>query len=372
MKIMLSKALVLAVIVLFVGANIVPNVSSDVSISNAGNTLYVGGSGAGNYTTIQSAIDDASDGDTIFVYNGIYSEKTIKVNKSINLIGENKEFTIIGYVANTNDGQAIIIKSPNVTIEGFTVKNARTQGIRVTSDYVLVKDVIAKNNLFGDIEIFEANYCDIVDCISHGQKFRGGFILLRANYCNIRNCTAYNNIYNGVHINHGNYNKLYNITTINCKRGFNLYFKSKNNTIENCVSYDSYNGFFLTYKCMNNTFVNCKTYNNSGSGFYLEESDNNHVVNCHIEESDMGVFLNKSNNCNVSKSNFIFNNNHAIFKYSNGNLWRGNYWDDCRGFLPKPIKGKIKIDIIIKKIEIPWLNFDWNPVKEPYDIHEVV
>ena len=36
------------------------------------NTLYVGGSGEGNYTKIQDAIDDASDGDIVFVYNGTY------------------------------------------------------------------------------------------------------------------------------------------------------------------------------------------------------------------------------------------------------------------------------------------------------------
>ena len=35
-----------------------------------GKTLYVGGSGEGNYTKIQDAINDSSDGDTVFVYNG--------------------------------------------------------------------------------------------------------------------------------------------------------------------------------------------------------------------------------------------------------------------------------------------------------------
>ena len=34
-----------------------------------GDTLYVGGDGPNNYTTIQSAIDDAVDGNTVFVYD---------------------------------------------------------------------------------------------------------------------------------------------------------------------------------------------------------------------------------------------------------------------------------------------------------------
>ena len=45
-------------------------------------TLYVGGSGPGNYSSIQAAIDDANNGDTVFVYNGTYNE-WITVDKSL-------------------------------------------------------------------------------------------------------------------------------------------------------------------------------------------------------------------------------------------------------------------------------------------------
>jgi len=37
--------------------------------TKVGNILYVGGDGEGNYTNIQDAINDAKDGDTIFVYS---------------------------------------------------------------------------------------------------------------------------------------------------------------------------------------------------------------------------------------------------------------------------------------------------------------
>lgn len=73
---MLSKALVFAVIVLFIGAGIGLGVTGDNS--SFGNTIYVDDDsecpGDGSielpYCTIQYAIDNASDGDTIFVYNG--------------------------------------------------------------------------------------------------------------------------------------------------------------------------------------------------------------------------------------------------------------------------------------------------------------
>ena len=49
----------------------VENLKKDMSPSSIfeGNTLYVGGLGPNNYTIIQEAIDNASDGDTIFVYD---------------------------------------------------------------------------------------------------------------------------------------------------------------------------------------------------------------------------------------------------------------------------------------------------------------
>ena len=65
-------------------------------ITISGSILYVGGSGPNNYTNIQDAINDASDGDTIFVYDDSspYDESII-IDKSIQLIGENKYSTVI-------------------------------------------------------------------------------------------------------------------------------------------------------------------------------------------------------------------------------------------------------------------------------------
>jgi len=67
---------------------------SFISTIQSGDILYVGGSGEGNYTKIQDAIDNATDGDTVFAYNGIYYENVV-VNKIIMLIGEDKDYTII-------------------------------------------------------------------------------------------------------------------------------------------------------------------------------------------------------------------------------------------------------------------------------------
>ena len=64
--------------------------------TSSGHWLYVGGRGPGNYTKIQDAINDSSDGDTVFVFDDSapYFESLI-INKSITLLGENQNTTII-------------------------------------------------------------------------------------------------------------------------------------------------------------------------------------------------------------------------------------------------------------------------------------
>lgn len=65
----------------------------------SGTILYVGGGGPGNYTRIQDAIDNASDGDTVFVYNDSspYIENVV-VDKSLDIVGEEANSTIVSRI----------------------------------------------------------------------------------------------------------------------------------------------------------------------------------------------------------------------------------------------------------------------------------
>ena len=94
--------------------------SSIISFNDNGKILYVGGSGPGNYSKIQDAINDAMPGDTIFVFDDSspYYENII-IDKSIKLIGENKETTVINGCGNNT----ITINSEFVNIKEFTIEN---------------------------------------------------------------------------------------------------------------------------------------------------------------------------------------------------------------------------------------------------------
>ncbi len=119
----MKRLLSIGIILLFIGMSISSSMGFNVEKQSIktinGKTLYVGGSGPGNYSKIQDAIDDASDGDTVFVYSGTYYESVL-VDKSINLYGEDKNLTIMDC---KQDENVIRIKKDNVKISDFTIKN---------------------------------------------------------------------------------------------------------------------------------------------------------------------------------------------------------------------------------------------------------
>lgn len=130
-----KKGLVLGIMVLLVGVGSIPSIRGvnverqDLQGNNTpirdfnplGNILYVGGEGPGNYSSIQDAIDYASNGATIFVYDDSspYIENLV-VDKTVNLIGEDRNTTVID---GNLSGDVINISANWVNISGFKIQN---------------------------------------------------------------------------------------------------------------------------------------------------------------------------------------------------------------------------------------------------------
>jgi nitrous oxidase accessory protein len=78
-----------------------------------------------DYPTIQSAIDNASAGDTIYVKKGTYPSDAIVISKSVSLIGEATNETIIQgtyyYHGPLSLWHTIVIEASNVRICNFTI-----------------------------------------------------------------------------------------------------------------------------------------------------------------------------------------------------------------------------------------------------------
>jgi nitrous oxidase accessory protein NosD/PKD repeat protein len=108
-------------------------------------TIYVAQDGGANvFNTIQEAINYAKDGDTIFVYNGTYYEHLL-INKSIRLVGEEKNTTIID---GESDIQPIlnIIKS-HVEVISFTIQDTATDWPTYSLSIIQATNVSVHNNI---------------------------------------------------------------------------------------------------------------------------------------------------------------------------------------------------------------------------------
>lgn len=97
-----------------------------------------------DFATIQAAINNASDGDTIWVYNGTYPEH-LEVNKSVTLLAvDGPDKTII---EGDGNGTVVDITAPGpVHLEGgFTIQNG-TIGLLIESpsngDYIESNNII--------------------------------------------------------------------------------------------------------------------------------------------------------------------------------------------------------------------------------------
>ena len=132
-------------------------------------TIYV----PTDYSTIQTAVKAAKSGDTIYVYNGTYLEKNIALDKSIRLIGESKDTTIID---GGGKGDVIYVVSNYCEVSGFTVRNSGSEdtGIIVDrgNDNIIWNNTVI-NNGFGII-LFQAknNLVYHNNLIENGQNVK--------------------------------------------------------------------------------------------------------------------------------------------------------------------------------------------------------
>lgn len=371
----------------FSNANILQNKISPV-------TWYVNDDGGVDFTYIQDAINASSDGDTIFVYGGVYTE-LINVDKSLVLVGEDKSTTIIN---GAWQGTPVRIWSSNVSFSGFDVLNSiedgYSAGINIYGEHVHVSDCIVQANDCG----FRLTYTDDVlvdNCTIRTNSGPSLYVIVSSNVT-IRDCDMYRNgdkegsIPGGILIStDSEYVTQSNIYIHNCKIHDNVlcgiaigsawselgyedvYIENNyiyNNTHTGIVIWDS--EVTIRYN-----FIHDNTYDfSTSSGIYLQDCNKGLVLiewNRIVSNNKFGVYLMRSCNNTIRYNNFIDNERHIGFCYNGfnsdcgfSNDWDENYWDNQINPWVKILFGAFD-----DKSLIPFVNFDWHPASEPYDIN---
>ena len=256
----------------------------------SGSILYVGGSGPGNYSTIQKAVDAASDGDTVFVYNGTYYER-VQINNSINLIGEDRNTTVIDAYG---EGFVIFIRSDEVSIHEFTIQNS--SGINYAGigiDFHFGFCTISDNIIIDNDKGVRMTFAGDKNTIEDNTFFNN-------NDCTIFGTYTNNNMILNNTIDHppGTYSRdgimfLYSIennisgnTIKNCDSGVTLAYDSDYNIIlNNVISSGERDGIYIWGGSSNNKIIGNNISYNLYWGIEIQEGNDNIIPRPHVPRS---------------------------------------------------------------------------------------
>jgi parallel beta-helix repeat protein len=321
-------------------------------------TLYVGGSGPDNYTTIQAALDDAWMFDTVYVYNGVYHEH-LTVDKQVSLIGESKENVIVD---GTSNGKPLLVNGANVTIDSVTLRNSNIEGVKITGDAATLTncDIFDTNRalVLWSSDGHTLTNCDIYDN-AFGFYFSGteGNTFTDCNVFNngksihavgltdntFINCNFYGNDESGVTLS-GNENTLTNCHAYN-NGGVGIHASGSSNTITDCSSYG--NGAHGIVLGSENIVENCEFTNNNDSGIFISGGENI-ITDCLIEgnlaygiripglstEPGKGgnmIYHNNILNSEGSAENAFVDETDPARQTWDNDVNIGNFWDDHPG-----------------------------------------
>jgi nitrous oxidase accessory protein len=416
-KPLIVKWLAVGIILLFVGTCIIPAIAQDTEKPlpvSRDNTLYVGGSGPGNYTKIQDAIDNASDGDTIYVFPGIYKE-LIEIQNSIHLLGSDLLTTIInGQGTNTDIVTCVGI---NAVISGFTVYNCSMNHsciiINHTANCTLCGNIIHTGGN-GVTVRYAQNISIINNTFFHNLTTNAGYIGI-----NIDNCffitLSKNRIssWDGGIFIQGTHIQISQNNITNTHRGITDALNSLPQTnrhliINNNHMNNNKEGIHLTgsrdYSIMNNEITNStivgiylaedvfvsvypenitikeNIITRSAQGIVSENSINMTIEGNHIQHNTLGLLLIYDSFTSVKRNTFQDNNKTVVFLWSFFPLSRihykvpqfyMNYWNHSQKS-PHPVVGRwgiLQPCLFFNPINIlPWVTYDWHPMEEPYDV----
>jgi len=262
-----------------------------------------------DYTTIQEAIDNANEGDTIYVFNGEYHENIV-VNKSLTLEGESRSGTIINGSGLEYLGPLVAIIANNVSMFEFAVTQS---GLG-----------------HAGIEVVEANYCEIHHNIvsfsgdrgiafgsgGHNEAYNnvvyncsafGGIEALFCSNNTIHNNIAYFNVW-GIATNGASHNVIYNNTIYSNRNGVNVEWASTGNRIfNNTINSNTLNGIRVSHQSNTTTILGNEIHENH-HGILIENSLENTIFGNNITNNEYGISLDSSTT-NAIHSNIIKENN---------------------------------------------------------------
>ncbi|MDQ1275909.1 MAG: hypothetical protein QG610_1484 [Euryarchaeota archaeon] len=272
----------------------------------------VDANGGENYTSIQEAVNNAQNGDTILVNPGVYKEN-VKVNKEVSIISysasenQTNRTYILGAVS---DDDVFFVNSSNVTISGFYISGGPS-----SQDWYEV-----------GIYLDGADNCSL---INNALIFNDVGIALNDSQRNYINNNLAGIGYSGIVLIDSNENELSDNWLATNDEGI-LLNNSVNNTIFNNTASANKIGVFLGASNMN--IINSNFISKNDYGIIGEMTEYNTMVNNSLYQNGLGIYLNESSNNTIYQNEF---SNFLDALDEGVNIWNsssaGNIWSDYTG-----------------------------------------
>ena len=271
-----------------------------------------------DYSTIQEAINNAFNGDTIYVKAGTYYENVV-VNKTILLIGESKENTIID---GKGIGKVLELMGDGILISNFTITNGE-MGIYITNSHrhMIRNNIFIKNN----VGVFmDRGYCNMIQKNNFTSNSYGVYLTFNEsltyigwsfdnqivkNYFSNNTYGIYSNIGAATFINSQFNTTISENELKNNLYGIFLYLSPVNRILENTISLNDY-GIHIELSS-GNYLINNSITENAVSGITLHLASDNSLISNNISKCDIGITLSLSSS-NLICRNVIANNNIGV------------------------------------------------------------
>ena len=254
-----------------------------VTTKGSAATLYVG-TGPGNYTTIQFAIDMAEAGDTVYVYTGLYNESLL-IDKTLTLIGEDRETTIIN--GEGNSFGIYLSNADYINVSGFTVHSATTNFQLFNVNHATIRGTIIKEAGANAMKITASNN-SLVENNRFTGNMKGLLISSHSNDNIVKNNSMNSTTNKSISIeseSHGN------LVEGNQISGYDigiLVYAGENTILKNNMISDCIEG--LTLLDLLDISINDHTFTNNDKAIKLL-SASAQIVNCSLQGSVSNDFI---------------------------------------------------------------------------------
>lgn len=315
------------------------------------------------YKKIKTTLALAKNGDTVFVYGGVYKEGNIIIDKEIKFIGKN-----LPVLDGQKKYEVLSVKSNNTLVSGFFVQR---------SGYATLEDP-------GGIKVYDAKNVTICNNVLDDNFF--GIYIQYSQNCIVKNnrIKAYGveeqQIGNGIHCwksdslqiignrISGHRDGIYfefvtnsviwrNISTGNIRYGLHFMFSHNDSYITNVFKNNGAGVsvmFTKNVKMFNNTFE--ENWGDAAYGLYLKEISDSYIFGNHFIRNTSAIHMEGTSRIKVEKNVFesngwgmkiqascmdneVVSNNFIANTFdisTNGSLvlntFNGNYWDKYEGY----------------------------------------